>query len=360
MKTEFAYWVPNISGGLAITNWPMKTDWTYQYNKKLAQSAEQVGFKYGLAQARFIGSYNANIQLEALSVANALAANTDSLNLIGAIHPGLWHPAAIANFVATSEHISNGRFHLNIVSGWLKDEFTKFGEPWLEHDERYARSEEFIDVLRGLWTEKEFSYNGRFYRIDKAPSEPKPTTQPTLFIGGGSDRALRMAGKSADVIFINGGSLEKIKGIVEKVREYAQLYGRKPPKVGVNGFVIARDTEQEAKQELENIISNASKDSVEAFKQSVRQAGKSSPEGYGMWSDSDFNDLIQYNDGFKTGLIGTQEQVVERIRQLDAIGVDIILAGFLHYSEDLARFGNDIISAVKQIEPIKKEAEIIV
>ncbi|HLR31585.1 MAG TPA: LLM class flavin-dependent oxidoreductase, partial [Fodinibius sp.] len=92
MNTKFAYWVPNVSGGLVITDWPMKTDWTYEYNKELAQTAEQVGFDYALAQARFFGSYNAEKQLEALSIANALAANTEKLRLIGAVHPGQWNP----------------------------------------------------------------------------------------------------------------------------------------------------------------------------------------------------------------------------------------------------------------------------
>jgi FMNH2-dependent dimethyl sulfone monooxygenase len=352
MKTQFAYWVPNVSGGLAITNLPMKTDWRYDYNKRLAQTAEQVGFDYGLAQARFFGSYNADIQLEALSVANALAANTEKLNLIGAIHPGLWHPGPIANFVATSDHISNGRFHLNVVSGWFKDEFTRFGEPWLDHDERYERSEEFIQVLKGLWSEKEFSFNGRFYRIDRAPSEPKPAVSPIIFQGGTSDRALKMAARVSDFLFINGGSLEKIKRTVEKVHEYAQLFNRKPPKVGVNAFVIQRDTEREAKKVLEDIIQNASKEAVEGFREQVKHAGKSSPEGEGMWSDSDFNDLIQYNDGFKTGLIGTNEQIIERIRRLDAVGIDLVLAGFLHFTDELPRFGKEIISAVKNTESL--------
>ena len=359
MKTKFAYWVPNVSGGLVITSLPMNTDWSYEYNKKLAQTAEQVGFEYALAQARFFGSYNANQQLEALSIANALAANTEKLNLIGALHPGLWHPGPIANFVATAEHITKGRFHLNIVSGWFKDEYTRFGENWLEHDERYERSEEFIQVLKGLWTQDEFTFNGRFYRFDRVPSEPKPTIQPTVFMGGTSDRALRVAAKVSDYLFINGGSLEKIKRTIDKVKEYAKLYNREAPKIGVNGFVIQRDSEQEAKKVLQDIINNAPREAVEGFREQVKHAGKSSPEGEGMWSDSEFNDLIQYNDGFKTGLIGTNEQIIERIRQLDAIGVDLVLTGFLHFTDDLPRFGKEIIPAIRQAESIVKTPVLV-
>ncbi len=357
MDTKFAYWVPNVSGGLVISSWPQKTDWNYEYNKNLAQTAENVGFDYALAQARFFGSYGADRQLEALSVANALAANTEKLNLIGAVHPGLWHPGPIANYVSTAEHITNGRFHLNVVSGWFKGEFTQFGEVWLDHDERYERSEEFIKSLKGLWTEKEFSFNGRFYRFDQAPSEPKPRQVPEIFQGGNSIRARKMAARVSDWLFINGGSLEYIKGVIRDVRRFADEFGTKPPKIGVNGFVIARETEAEAKRELEGIIENATEEAVEGFKKQVREAGQSSPEGEGMWADSDFRDLIQYNDGFKTGLIGTKDQVVERIQQLDALGVDLILTGFLHYDEDLEHFGKEIIPAVRQAESLKPEAQ---
>jgi len=81
--------------------------------------------------------------------------------------PGLWEPGPLANFIATSDRISNGRFSINIVSGWFKGEFTGFGQPWLEHDERYARSSEFIEVLKALWTEERATYDGRFYTIGK-------------------------------------------------------------------------------------------------------------------------------------------------------------------------------------------------
>lgn len=359
MDTQFAYWVPNVSGGLVITDWPMNTDWSYKYNKELAQTAEKVGFDYALAQARFFGSYNAEKQLEALSIANALAANTEKLRLIGAVHPGQWNPGPIANFVATADRISNGRFHLNVVSGWFKDEFTRFGEPWLAHDERYDRSEEFIQVLKGLWTEGTFSFDGRFYQIDEAPLEPKPVTPPAIFQGGNSPRALKMAARVSDWLFLNGGTLEKLQGQIEQVNKYAEEFGTEPPKIGVNSFVIARDTEAEAKQELENIIENATEEAVEGFKEQVKQAGQSAPEGEGMWADSDFNDLVQYNDGFKTGLIGTKEQIVERIRQLDAIGVDLVLTGFLHFTDELPHFGNEIIPAVKEAKPLE-QSEVLV
>ena len=361
MDTEFAYWVPNISGGLVVSDWETETDWTYDYNLDLARTAESVGFDYALAQARFFGSYGAEKQLEALSIANALAAQTDELHIIGAVHPGLWEPGPLANFIATADRISDGRFSINVVSGWFKGEFTGFGQPWLAHDERYARSTEFIEVLKALWTEDRAKYDGRFYTVGKdidgfegAPMEPKPVQDPypQVFQGGNSQAAREMAAKHADVLFINGGSLQEIRAVIEDVEEYAAESGTEPPRFTANAFVIQRDTESEAKAVLEGIIENATDEAIDAFKQQVKQAGQSTAEGDGMWSDSEFEDLVQYNDGFKTGLIGTDEQIIERIRKLDAIGVDIVLAGFLDFEPELERFGETIIPAIEEADPL--------
>jgi FMNH2-dependent dimethyl sulfone monooxygenase len=361
MDTEFAYWVPNISGGLVVSDWETETDWTYDYNLDLARTAETVGFDYALAQARFFGSYGAEKQLEALSIANALAAQTDELHVIGAVHPGLWEPGPLANFIATADRISDGRFSINVVSGWFKGEFTGFGQPWLAHDERYARSTEFIEVLKALWTEDRATYDGRFYTVGKdingfegAPMEPKPVQHPypQVFQGGNSQAAREMAAKQADVLFINGGSLQEIRAVIEDVEEYAAEFGTEPPRFAANAFVIQRDTESEAKAVLEGIIENATDEAIDAFKQQVKQAGQSTAEGDGMWSDSEFEDLIQYNDGFKTGLIGTEEQIIERVRKLDAIGVDIVLAGFLDFEPELKRFGETVIPAIEAADPL--------
>ena len=361
MDTEFAYWVPNVSGGLVVSDWETETDWTYDYNLDLARTAESVGFDYALAQARFFGSYGADKQLEALSIANALAAQTEELHVIGAVHPGLWEPGPLANFIATADRISDGRFSINVVSGWFKGEFTGFGQPWLEHDERYARSSEFIEVLQALWTEERATYDGRFYTIGRdiegfegAPLEPKPIQDPypQVFQGGNSQAAREMAARHADVLFINGGSLQEIRAVIDDVEAYAEEFGTEAPRFAANAFVIQRDTESAAKEVLEGIIENATDEAVDAFKEQVKEAGQSSEEGEGMWADSDFEDLVQYNDGFKTGLIGTDDQIVERIRKLDAVGIDIVLAGFLDFEAELERFGETIIPAIDEADPL--------
>ena len=353
MSLQFAYWAPNVSGGLVISNLPQKTGWSFEDNKRYAKIAEEIGFDYVLLQTRFFASYGAENQLEAAALASALAAVTSRLKIITAVLPGLWHPAVMAKILATIDQISNGRAAVNIVSGWFKEEFTRYGEPWLEHDERYRRSEEFIEMLRGLWTEEAFTYRGDFYQTKEAPLQPKPVAPPTIFQGGNSRAAKEMASRVSDVYFMNGGTIETIRQQIDEVKALRVVNGEEPIQFGVNGFVIVRETEQEAKQVLRDIIEQANKEAVSGFRESVKKAGQATKEGKGMWADSAYEDLIQYNDGFKTGLIGTPEQVADRIIELKKIGVDIILTGFLHYEEDLQAFGEKVIPLVRA-----KEAEL--
>ncbi|KYC38946.1 dimethyl sulfone monooxygenase SfnG [Scytonema hofmannii PCC 7110] len=362
MDIKFAYWVPNVSGGLVVSKIPQRTDWTFDYNAQLAQTAEQVGFDYALAQARFIASYGAEYQLEALTTVAALAPVTQRLKLIAAVHPGLWHPGVVAKMGSTVDFISNGRFCLNVVSGWFKGEFTIYGEPWLEHDERYRRSEEFIRVLKGLWTEDNFLFRGDFYRINGGWVKPRPINQnphPEIFQGGNSKAARRMAARVSDWYFMNGNTIEGVREQIQEVSALARQEGRQV-KFGLNAFILVRDTEKEAYDVLHEIIARADKEAVEGFGVAVKQAGASTHEKEGMWANSNFEDLVQYNDGFKSGLIGTAEQVAEKIRQYYEVGVDLILGGFLHYSDDLAAFGRSVIPLVHEIETNRRTSDYLV
>jgi dimethylsulfone monooxygenase len=353
MDVKFAYWVPNVSGGLVVSKLPQRTDWTFDYNKWLAQAAEAAGFDYALSQARFFASYGAENQLEALTLTSALASVTSRIKLISAIHPGLWHPGVIAKAVATIDNISGGRAAVNIVSGWFKGEFIGYGEPWLDHDERYRRSEEFIRVLKGLWTEEAFTFKGDFYRINNAPLKPKPVRKPhpEIFQGGNSKAARRMAARVSDWYFMNGNSPEKVAEQIAEIRRLAAEEGRDPDAIrfGLNAFVICRDSEAEAVETLREIVAHADREAVEGFRQQVQHAGNASPEKQGMWADSSFEDLVQYNDGFKSKLIGTADQIAERIGEFEALGVDLILTGFLHFTDELPAFGRDVVPRVRAL-----------
>ncbi|HEX4203503.1 MAG TPA: dimethyl sulfone monooxygenase SfnG, partial [Ktedonobacteraceae bacterium] len=277
-------------------------------------------------------------------------------------HPGLWHPAVIANVVASANYISNGRVSLNVVSGWFKDEYTGFGAEWLEHDERYARSEEFIRVLKGMWMQERFSLDGKYYQITDVPMEPKPISKPhpTIFQGGNSIAAREMAARVSDVLFMNGGSIEDIADLIKDVKERAARYGRADKiRFAMNAFVISRDTEEEAVKVLRDIIGQANAEAVKGFGEAVKEAGQSSKEGEGMWSNSSFEDLVQYNDGFKPRLIGTPEQIASRIQAYEAVGVDILLTGFLHFVQEVEDFGWRIGPLVRSLPSLRTEQQVV-
>lgn len=351
---KFAYWVPNVSGGLVVSTIEQRTSWDFDYNKKLARIAEDAGFEYALSQTRYAASYGADKQHEATSFSLALLGATEKLKVIAAVHPGMWQPGVLAKFIITADHVSNGRAAVNIVSGWLKNEFTGFGLDWLEHDERYVRTEEFIRILRGLWTEKNFSQAGKYYNITDFTLNPPPVDvpgrpHPEVFFGGNSTAAQATAGRVADWYFSNGKDLEGFKENIAGVQASAAEAGRRP-KFGLNGFVIARDTEKEARETLREIVAKAHKPAVEGFRDAVQEAGASTSDGKGMWADSSFEDLIQYNDGFRTQLIGTPEQIAERIVEYKKIGVNLMLTCYLHFQEEVEAFGKNILPIVRELE----------
>jgi FMNH2-dependent dimethyl sulfone monooxygenase len=351
---KFAYWVPNVSGGLVVSTIEQRTDWQLPYNSALAKTAEDSGFEYALTQTRYAASYGAAQQHEASAFSLALLGATERLRVIAAFHPGMWHPGVLAKWLITADHLSGGRAAVNIVSGWLKDEFTGFGLPWLEHDERYVRTEEFISALRGLLTEEGYSQDGQYYSIDDFTLSPKPVDvpgrpHPEIFFGGNSTAAQKAAGRVADWYFSNGRDIEGYQDNVAGVLASAAEVGRSP-RFGLNGFVIAREDRKEAEETLREIVAKAHRPAVEGFAQSVKEAGQSTADGKGMWADSSFEDLVQYNDGFKTRLIGTPEEIAERIVAYKEIGVNLLLTCYLHFTEEVAAFGRDVMPIVRELE----------
>lgn len=346
---NFAYWVPNVSGGLVVSNIEQRTSHSPDYNIDLARTAEQVGFDYALTQVRYLASYGADAQHESVSFSLALLAATERLKVIAAVHPGQWPAHILAKFAATAQETTGNRFCINVVSGWFKKEYTDLGLDWLDHEERYRRSEEFIEVLRGLWSEDEFTFRGDFYRTRDVTFRPQPKLQPEVFQGGNSTSARAMAARLSDWYFMNGNTIDGVREQVEDVTARAALNAHRV-RFGLNGFAVVRDTEEEANAVVEEIIAKADVAKVNDFGNAVKQAGQSTSDKKGMWADSEFRDLVQYNDGFRTGLIGTPEQVARRIVEYKRAGVNLLLLGFLHIREEVERFGKEVIPLVRELE----------
>lgn len=150
---------------------------------------------------------------------------------------------------------------------------------------------------------------------------------------------------------MNGNTLEGFQKQIQTVKDKAIKAGRGGEvRFAVNGFVICRETEDEAVRVLQEIQGKADAEAVEGFRQQVQNAGASSKEKSGMWANSKFEDLVQYNDGFKTKLIGTKEQIAERICLIKSLGVSILLVAFLHYDEEIEQFGREVLPLVRKME----------
>lgn len=295
-------------------------------------------------------------QHEPVSLSQALLHATQKLNVIAALLPGPWNPAVAAKQIASIDHYTQGRVAVNVVSGWFKAEFTSIGQWWLEHAERYRRSREFMECLRGIWTTDSFTFKGDFYQFHDYTLSPKPLAlpgrpHPLIFQGGNSLDARENGANVCDYYFMNGNTLEGFQEQIADVKERARKVGREGEvRFAVNGFAIVKETEAEAIQLLSEIQGKADKEAVEAFGDAVKQAGASTSSKKGMWADSKFEDLVQYNDGFKTKLIGTKEQVADRILLLKSLGIDIVLLAFLHYEEDIENFGKEVLPLIRRLE----------
>src|SRR5208282_2083068 len=240
----------------------------------------------------------------------------------------------------------------------LRSRDLRIGEPWLDHDERYRRSEEFIRCLRGIWTEDKFTFLGDFYRFHDFSLKPKPIDPlPEIFQGGSSRAARDMASRVSDVYFTNGNTPGEIAKQVNDIRQKAAQTGHQV-KVGVNAFVVARHTEPEARAVVQEIIDKALPEAVNAFGAEVKNAWLASPEREGNWAKSTFDDLVQYNDGFRSNLIGTPQQIAERILSLKDAGADLILLGFLHFQEEVAAFGEHVIPLVRELEARRESSRV--
>ncbi|MDF2653074.1 MAG: alkanesulfonate monooxygenase [Paenibacillus sp.] len=327
MSLQFALWGSNIAGGFLRSNIDQSADSSYTFNLEYTRLADRLGYDAMLFPTRYIGGLGgteaAGGQLDSLAIIGALAGETKHIHLISAVLPSFVHPVTLAKVGATLDQISGGRWHVNLVSGWFKKENDMFGIEWLDHSERYKRSEEYLQVLKGLWQQGELTFRGNYYPIEDGRMTPLPVQKPypSIFQGGNSEEAQEMAGKYSDWYFMNGGTHEELEPQMDRIREIAARHNRSV-RFAVNAFVIARETEEEAQQELQTIIDHADPGIIEKFRANVQEAK-------GMWSRAtSISDYIAISEGFRTGLIGSYEQVADKIQELNSIGIEMILIAF--------------------------------
>ncbi len=284
-----------------------------------ARRIEDLGITHLLVAQRWWGSgeETEGSSLDCLAMTSYFAGCTSAIKLITAIHPGFFHPTVIAKWAASLNALYPDRWAINVTSGWNLQEFAMYGIDALTHDERYARSAEFIRVLRQAWSGQVFDFEGLHYQIKGMQLEPRPTSKLTIYQGGQSPAALQMAGEHADWMFLNGGRPEKLSQLISHARTEAASHGRQL-RFAVYAAPLCADTDALAWAEIDTRLARLDQGLVQRRQAKVGGA-------VGMWAGGD--DPLTHldtNEGFCTRLIGSPVTILERIEELRSIGVDML------------------------------------
>ena len=336
---RYGFWLPVFGGWLRnVENEQMEATWDYV--RRLTLRAEELGYSLTL-----IAELNLNDikglqapSLDAWSTAAALAAVTKELELMVAVRPTFHNPALLAKQAANIDHISNGRLTLNVVSSWWADEATKYGIAFDQHDDRYARTSEWLDVLDGCWSQQGFNYSGNYYKVAENVLSPKPVSQPRprLYAGGESETAKNLIAQKCDAYLMHGDDPATVGKKIADMRSRREELGMPPLVYGIAGYAIVRDSENEAKKEVERITN-------------VQQSARGY-ENYQQWiSGSKLEQKISLEDysvsnrGLRSGLVGTPEKVTERLQEFADVGVDLVLLQSSPQLEEMERFSAQIM-----------------
>jgi len=330
---------------------------SWDYVKRLAQRSEEIGYDITLIAELLLNDIKGieAPSLDAWSTAAALAAVTERLELMVAVRPSFHPPAILAKQAANIDRISNGRLALNVVSAWWKDEAWRYGAAFDEHDDRYARTSEWLDVVDGAWNKHSLDYTGKYYRAEELVLEPKPVAtrarherpRPTIYAGGESDAAKTLIARKCDAYVMHGDPPERIAPKIADLRrrreEASEALRREtgeelaPLAFGVAGYTIVRDTAEEAAQEVTRITNV--------------MPGSPGYRNYQDWIANtkleqrvSLEDYSVSNRGLRAGLVGTADQVAEQVGRFSEAGVDLLLLQCSPQLEEMERFASEVIA----------------
>lgn len=313
------------------------------YLTQLARAADSLGYEGVLTPT------GAHCE-DAWIVTAALIAHTQRLKFLVAFRPGLIEPALAAQMAATFQRLSGGRLLLNLVAGSSDAEQRGYGDP-LTHDERYRRAEEFIGVVRESWSGRRFDHHGEYYHLADAQLRQPPVPVPRVYLGGSSEPALALAGRHADTYLTWGEPVDLVAEKVDRVREFAATQGR-TPRFGLRIHVISRDTSGQAWHDADALIAGLDDAAIAAGQRRLRRL-----ESVGQRRMLDLHGgsrdrlVVAPNlwagiglvrGGAGTALVGSHDEVAERIAEYRAIGIEeFILSGYPHL-EEAYRFAEDV------------------
>jgi FMNH2-dependent dimethyl sulfone monooxygenase len=255
-----------------------------------------------------------------------MIAETNSIELLVAAHPGIIHPQLAAKMGASLDRISGGRFAINIVNGWYQKEFEVFGNgTWLDQtEERYCRMGEFMQVLKGLWCEERFDFDGDYFRLEDAvlPIKTLQVPNPPIYAASSARQGMDQVARYADVWFVGyepgfdnaPRNIERIARDIAHMRGLGAAYGRTLG-FGISAHVICAETRKEAIEQARSLEAYGARDRISLVAAKALGAG----------------------------LVGTPDDIVERLTALSQIGIDMPMIHFYPMREGLETFAGEIM-----------------
>ncbi|MDA2890551.1 LLM class flavin-dependent oxidoreductase [Mycolicibacterium sp. BiH015] len=308
---------------------------TRRYLAEVARAADRLGYEGVLTPT---GTWCEDAWLTSA----ALLAETERLKFLVAFRPGLVPPTLAAQQAATLQRFSGGRVLLNIVTGGDDLEQRRFGD-WVGHDERYARTGEFLHIVKSVWTQEALDFKGHFYDVADARVSEPPNPLPQIYFGGSSSPALPIAAEHTDVYLTWGEPPQDAAAKIAKVRALAAERGR-PIRFGIRLHTISRDTSEAAWAVAEELLSGLS---AEQIANATALHARSESEGQRRMTALHGGRLDQLEiypnlwagvglvrGGAGTALVGSHEEVADLVAEYHSLGFDeFILSGYPHLEE---------------------------
>jgi alkanesulfonate monooxygenase SsuD/methylene tetrahydromethanopterin reductase-like flavin-dependent oxidoreductase (luciferase family) len=343
----------NCSHGSTITTVPevWKLDWADTVT--IAQAVDRSGMEALLPVGRWRGyggpsDFNSTT-FETFTWASALGALTKYVTVLSTCHVPLVHPLMVAKMSSTVDHVTNGRFALNIVCGWFKNEFDMFGAHMRPHDDRYKYAAEWLDFLKQAWTRQgDFDFKSESFAGKSIWSEPKPVQKPhpPVMNAGGSPAAQEFTTRYCDINFVHlkdRANLETGRREIAHLKEKARTH-RRETRIWIHVYVVCRETEQEAKDYLHRYV----------YEMGDWEAAGNLLRIFGMQSASyDPRTLEQHKAHFIAGhggypLVGTADQIADELGKLANIGVDGCLISWVDYKNELVQWNTEVLPLLVQ------------
>ncbi len=347
-RFKLGLFATNCSGGLAMTKAPERWDASWDNNLAIARMAEAAGLEFLLPIARWHGYRGETdaegTSFETLGWATGLLAATTEISVVATVHVPFINPVFAAKQVVTADHIGRGRFVLNVVSGGNLGEFEMFGIELLEHDERYAFTEEWLAIVKRLWTEDiPFDFAGKYFQLKGVLGKPKPYGggPPPMMSAGSSPAGRAFAARHADCLFMNIPQIETLPQDLASLRAMA---GDRPVGVYASGHVICRPTRKEALDFHRYIVDEMGDWAALETILGIRQQQQSIPP----------ERLLQMKERLIGGIgtypiIGDPDEVTATFKRLSDGGLNGMALGFVNYLNELPFFRDEVLPRMQHL-----------